>query len=284
MVRSCDECFEETENDSEVFCDACLSEHQQADEVLIAAARAEGYAQALKDIQALKEGGAPLGNKPDLDGIMRLHAKTVQGEWKACGACGRQGIGCRIVWAPDGNRTIFENGDGSEVPTTGTPADAAFVVAAHNLLPDIVNYVRMVEAERDALRDTVGTSKEVDLDALDKAHAAATPGEWEVEIPFPKFPDDQAMLWVNPHSPHLKLVAKLSRNATANATSIAKLHNTYPEMAAELRERRAREEAWRVFVEEVRGVLEGMPPSDAYVGYSPNVQQGLRNALSKVPR
>ncbi len=61
MVRSCDECFEETENDSEVFCDACLSEHQQADEVLIAAARAEGYAQALKDIQALKEGGAPLG-------------------------------------------------------------------------------------------------------------------------------------------------------------------------------------------------------------------------------
>ena len=27
MVRSCDECFEETENDSEVFCDACLSEH-----------------------------------------------------------------------------------------------------------------------------------------------------------------------------------------------------------------------------------------------------------------
>jgi hypothetical protein len=62
MVRSCDECFEETENDSEVFCDACLSEHQEADEALIAAARAEGYAQALKDIQALKEGGAlPLG-------------------------------------------------------------------------------------------------------------------------------------------------------------------------------------------------------------------------------
>lgn len=123
-----------------------------------------------------------------------------------------------------------------------------------------------------------------DLDALDAAHAAATPGKWEVEIPFPRFPDDLAMLWVHPHSPHLKLVAKLERHATANATSIAKMHNAYPAMAAELRERRAREEAWRAFAEEVRGVLEGMPPSDAYVGYSPNVQQGLRNALSKVPR
>ncbi len=123
-----------------------------------------------------------------------------------------------------------------------------------------------------------------DLDALDAAHAAATPGEWEVEIPFPKFPDDQAMLWVHPHTLRLKFIARLDRNATANATAIAKMHNAYPAMAAELRERRAREEAWRVFAEEVRGVLEGMPPSDAYVGYSPNVQQGLRNALSKVPR
>ena len=101
------------------------------------------------------------------------------------------------------------------------------------------------------MEDTVGTSKEVDLDALDKAHAATTPGEWEVEIPFPKFPDDQAMLLVHPHTLRLKFIAR---------------------------------EAWRVLAEEVRGVLEGMPPSDAYVGYSPNAQQGLRNALSKVPR
>ena len=134
------------------------------------------------------------------------------------------------------------------------------------------------------MEDTVGTSKEVDLDALDKAHAATTPGEWEVEIPYPKFPDDQAMLLVHPHTLRLKFIARFERNATANAAAIAALHNAYPAMSAELRERRAREEAWRVFAEEVRGVLEGMPPSDAYVGYSPNAQQGLRNALSKVPR
>ncbi len=125
---------------------------------------------------------------------------------------------------------------------------------------------------------------ERDLDALDAAHAAATPGEWEVEIPFPNFPNDQAILWVNPHTPRLSFIAKFDRNATANAIAIAVCHNAYPALAAELRERRAREEAWRAFAEEVRGVLEGMPPSDAYVGYSPNAQQGLRNALSKVPR
>jgi hypothetical protein len=227
-------------------------------------------------------------NNPDLDGIMRLHAKTVQGEWKACGACGRQGIGCRIVWAPDGNRTIFENGDGSEVPTTGTPADAAFVVAAHNLLPDIVNYVRMVEAERDALRDTVGTSKEVDLDALDKAHAAM--GPVESNIWFDQENDEVASVLrvvveaLAPPSDDCEPWEWAETTALTTATNAVEVLNAYPAMAAELRERRAREEAWRVFAEEVRGVLEGMPPSDAYVGYSPNVQQGLRNALSKVPR
>lgn len=108
-------------------------------------------------------------------------------------------------------------------------------------------------------------TKPVDLDALDAAHAAATPGEWEVEIPFPKFPDEQAMLWVHPHTLRLKFVARLERNATANAAAIAALHNAYPAMAAELRERRAREEAT---VRLLRDALESLVAlRQGYVAY-----------------
>lgn len=88
----------------------------------------------------------------DLDQLLRLHAATIQGEWRACGACTERGTGCRIVWAPDGNHTIFENGDGEEVPTTGTPADAAFVVAAHNELPGLIERLKKAESEVAALR------------------------------------------------------------------------------------------------------------------------------------
>jgi hypothetical protein len=103
-------------------------------------------------------------SKPvDLDELMRLHGETVQGEWKACRACTGRGAGCRIVWAPDGNHTIFESGDAVEVPTTGTPADAAFVVAAHNSLPALAAELRARRARdestakllRDALESLV---------------------------------------------------------------------------------------------------------------------------------
>lgn len=88
-------------------------------------------------------------------------------------------------------------------------------------------------------------TKPVDLDALDAAQAAATPGEWEVRIPFPKFPDLAADVWVDPDGPNLQHVVKIERNATATATAIAALHNAYPAMAAEIRALREVAEAAR---------------------------------------
>lgn len=55
------------------------------------------------------------------------------------------------------------------------------------------------------MRNGDAMTNPVDLDALDQAHAAATPGEWEFFI------------------------------------RAVDLHNAYPAMAAELRERRARD-------------------------------------------
>jgi hypothetical protein len=108
-------------------------------------------------------------------------------------------------------------------------------------------------------------TRPVDLDALDAAHAAATPGEWEVRIPFPKFPDLAADVWVDPDGPNLQHVVKIERNATATATAIAALHNAYPAMAAELRERRAREEAT---VRLLRDALESLVAlRQGYVAY-----------------
>lgn len=100
-------------------------------------------------------------------------------------------------------------------------------------------------------------TKPVDLDALDAAQAAATPGEWEVRIPFPKFPDLAANVWVDPDGPNLQHVVKIERNATATATAIAALHNAYPAMAAEIRALREVAEAARAFVPTCERVIYG---------------------------
>jgi hypothetical protein len=120
--------------------------------------------------------GGAMKEPVDLDALMRLHGETVQGEWKACRACTGRGSGCRIVWAPDGNHTIFESGDAAEVPTTGTPADAAFVVAAHNSLPALVAEVRALREVAEAARSLT------DWDWLHLLEDDVAPGKWAKEV------------------------------------------------------------------------------------------------------
>ena len=80
---------------------------------------------------------------------------------------------------------------------------------------------------------------QVDLDALDRLHAAATKGDWTVEIEeYGKsgnvsIPEINRLIhdtdWADPED---------FEQDQANAEAIATLHNYYPALAAELREAR----------------------------------------------
>lgn len=104
----------------------------------------------------------------------------------------------------------------------------------------------------DPTHDVMRVTKPVDLDALDAAHADSTPGEWSASIPFPKFDDAGGHVF----SDFNEISSVCSAYRAVNAHSIATLHNAYPAMAAELRERRAREEAMAAELRALREVAE----------------------------
>ncbi len=96
-------------------------------------------------------------------------------------------------------------------------------------------------------------TKPVDLDAIDKAHAAATPGAW---VDY---------CWSD-------VVAITNGDCRAIAT----LHNAYPAMAAELRALREVAEAARVVLD-AEANMSGVELSQEQI-------DALRAALAKVPR
>lgn len=82
-----------------------------------------------------------------LEELDSLHAAATPGRWQACTPCTSRGHGCKIVWSPDGNATIFECGDGEDVPTTGGPPDAALTVALQNSYPALAAEIRALRAQ-----------------------------------------------------------------------------------------------------------------------------------------
>jgi hypothetical protein len=78
--------------------------------------------------------------------------------------------------------------------------------------------------------------KPLDLDALDQLHAAATPGEWSVEVEEYGASGCVAIPEINRNFHDTEWADPLDfERDQSNAAAIAALHNAYPEIAEEIR-------------------------------------------------
>lgn len=127
-------------------------------------------------------------------------------------------------------------------------------------------------------------TKPVDLDALDAAHAAATPGEWSASTPYREI-DGSERCFVSKQNkaPIVGITITAETQFEADARAIAAYHNAYPEMAAELRALREVAEAARAFVPEQARVLLGFGKIHPLTRLDSRVS-ALVDALAKVPR
>jgi hypothetical protein len=120
------------------------------------------------------------------------------------------------------------------------------------------------------MRNGDAMTKPVDLDALDAAHAAATPGEWVDYCWSDVVAITNGAVKVDTREAQIHVCeVRRGPDGDADCRAIATLHNAYPAMAAELRALREVAEAARAFV----------PPLD----HDPRVD-ALRAALAKVSR